>query len=348
MDTLLAGNTVQAYLIFIAIVFLSFSGLILLRSFVLKWLQRWVSGTENSLGGFVAEAFGHIRNPFLFAVSLYHGHNYIQTPPAVRRIFDVVILALVVFQAAFLAGHLVASIIRTGLSRGERAVNISAVNNLTLLARFFIWVAALLFLLDNLGIDVKTMLAGLGVGGVAIALAAQSILGDVFSSFTIYIDRPFDVGDVIEINGIRGTVETVGLKTTRIRSLTGEIIVLPNSQLTGNLLRNFQQVQTRRNTLSLGVTYDTSLKDLQRIPDLLQEAARGIDKLTLERSHFRNYGAFSLDFEVVTLVDESDFNPALDRQQSFLFRIKEVFDREGIAFAFPTQTILLNQGPSKT
>jgi small-conductance mechanosensitive channel len=201
-----------------------------------------------------------------------------------------------------------------------------------------------LFALDNVGIKVTALVAGLGVGGIAIALAVQNILGDLFASLSIVLDKPFVVGDFVILGEFMGNVEHVGLKTTRVRSLSGEQIVFSNNDLLSSRLRNFGRLRERRALFTLGVTYQTPREKLQKIPGMIKQAIESIEKTRFDRSHFKSYGAFSLDFETVYYVLGADYALYMDIQQKINLQIHEMFENEGIEFAYPTQTVFVEKG----
>jgi small-conductance mechanosensitive channel len=201
----------------------------------------------------------------------------------------------------------------------------------------------LLVALDNLGIDVTALVAGLGIGCVAVALSVQNILGDLFASLSIILDKPFVIGDFLIIDDYMGSVEYVGLKTTRVRSLSGEQLIFSNSDLLKSRIRNYGRMFERRVVFSIGVTYDTSREKLRRIPGIIREAIEAEDKTRFDRSHFMNYGDYSLQFETVYYVLSADYNSYMDIQQAIYFAIHEAFEQEGIEFAYPTQTLFVTQ-----
>ncbi len=198
-------------------------------------------------------------------------------------------------------------------------------------------------MLDNLGFKISAVIAGLGIGGIAVALAAQAILGDLFSYFAILFDRPFEVGDFIILGEYLGTIEHIGIKTTRIRSLSGEQLVFSNTDLTSSRLRNYKRMGKRRVVFKLGVTYQTTLKQLKTIPGIIENIIKGVKDTTFDRVHFSSYGDFSLIFEVVYYVMSRDYNKYMDIQQVINFAIKKEFEAGGIEFAYPTQTLYLTK-----
>jgi small-conductance mechanosensitive channel len=206
----------------------------------------------------------------------------------------------------------------------------------------FVWVVIVLMMLDNLGINVTTLIAGLGIGGVAVALAAQSVLADLFASLAIALDRPLRVGDSIVIDDFTGTVERVGLKTTRLRSLSGEQLVFSNADLLSSRIRNFGQMKERRVEFSLALTYRTRPSDLRRIPAIVQAVVCTEPKVRFQRAHFSRYGDFAVVFNIVYHVLSPDPNLHADVQHRINLAVYERFAAEGIEFAYPTQTLYVS------
>ena len=219
--------------------------------------------------------------------------------------------------------------------------------SISALARIIIWGVALVFLLDNLGFDISAVVAGLGIGGIAVALAAQSILGDLFSYFIIFFDRPFELGDYIKIGDKNGTVEHIGIKTTRIRALSGEQLVFSNTDLTSSRLHNFKKLQRRRKVFMLGVIYETPAEKLKIIPDIVKDIITEEEKSDYDRGHFKTFGDFSLNFEFVYYVLSPDYATYMDTQHNINMKIFNKFKEEGIEFAYPTQLVYVNKADSE-
>lgn len=203
------------------------------------------------------------------------------------------------------------------------------------------WAVILLAVLSNMGVDITAFVASLGVGGIAIALAVQNILGDLFASLAIAVDKPFEVGDYIGTPMGQGTVEYVGLKTTHIRSLEGEQIVIGNTDLLKQPLRNYKRMQERRISFRFGLTYDTAPGLVEAVPGLVREAITSDQRLRFDRAHFAGFGDSSLDFEVVYFVRSASYGDYMDAQQQLNLNLLRAFAERGIAFAFPTRTIVL-------
>ncbi|MDZ7648234.1 MAG: mechanosensitive ion channel family protein [Cytophagales bacterium] len=212
-----------------------------------------------------------------------------------------------------------------------------------LIVNAVLWSIGLLFIFNNFGYDVTAIVAGLGIGGIAIALAAQNILGDLFNYFVIFFDRPFEVGDFITVDDKKGTVEYIGLKTTRVKSITGEQLIFSNSDLTNSRIHNFKRMDRRRIVFAFGVIYQTPPPVLEKIPSLVKNIVEAQSEVTFDRAHFQKFAASSLDYEVVYFVEHSDYNQYMDIQQTINMQIFKTFAAEGIEFAYPTQTVYLSK-----
>lgn len=207
-------------------------------------------------------------------------------------------------------------------------------------------VLLVLFAMSNLGINIGAVLAGLGVGGIAVALAAQNVLGDLLASLSIVLDKPFVVGDFVVVGSQSGTVEHIGVKTTRLRALSGEQLVISNKDMLESRIQNFKWLRERRIVHQLGVTYSTPADKLERIPEMIKEIFARYSEFRLDRIHFFRYGASSLDYELVFFMANPDYNTYMDSQQKVLLDIFRKFEEEKIDFAFPTQTIYVEKLPA--
>lgn len=212
---------------------------------------------------------------------------------------------------------------------------------LAIVVRMTIWAVVLLLTLDNLGIKITTLVAGLGIGGLAIALAVQNVLGDLFASLSITFDKPFIVGDSLGVDNISGTVEQIGLKTTRLRSVTGEQIVMSNADLLKSRLRNYGRMDERRVVLTLGVTYETLHEKLERLPRELREIVEAQQHTRVERCHFARFGAGAIEFEAVYVMTTADYNIYMDVQQAINLSIHAWFEQEHIEFAQSVPKIVI-------
>ena len=218
------------------------------------------------------------------------------------------------------------------------------IDDVFFVARMVLWVVVALMVLDNLGVNITTLVASLGVGGIAVALAVQNVLGDLFASLSIVLDKPFVVGDTIIVGDAQGTVEYIGVKTTRLRSLSGEQIVFSNAELLKSRIHNHQRMVSRRAAFTIGVTYDTAREQLQAIPGMVKEIIGTEQNATFDRAHFARFGASSLDFDVVYHIKTADYLVFMDTQQSIFLKLFEQFGAAGIGFAYPTSVVKLEAG----
>jgi len=215
------------------------------------------------------------------------------------------------------------------------------------IARLILWVIVLLLILDNLGVNITGLVAGLGIGGIAVALAVQNILGDLLASLSIVLDKPFVIGDFVVVDSLSGTIEHIGLKTTRIRSLSGEQLIFSNNDLLKSRIRNYKRMEERRIVFGFGVVYQTPMEKLTFIKTIVGDIIKKQENARLDRVHFKEYGDSSLNFEVVYFVAKPDFNLYMDVQEAINLEIFRRFQEEGIEFAYPTRTLYLQNDAKK-
>ncbi len=342
------GNTVLNY----GIALLTFLGILLaLRIFkriVMVRLKKWAEKTAGSLDDFAVSLTQNIVLPLAYFGAFYLGITTLTLHSLLRKAIDILGLVLL---TVFTARLIIAAItygFKIYLSR--RTTNAAlerSFKGMLGLVRVIIWGLAIVFFLDNLGFKISTVIAGLGIGGVAVALAAQAVLKDLFSYFSIVLDRPFEIGDFIIIGDYLGTIEYIGIKTTRIRSLGGEQLIFSNTDLTDSRVRNYKRMERRRVVFKIGVVYPTKLEQLQEIPVIIKNIINGVKDAAFDRTHFSSYGDFSLNFEIVYYVIGADYNKYMDIQQEINFAIKKEFAKRKIEFAYPTQTVYLSKNGDK-
>jgi small-conductance mechanosensitive channel len=290
----------------------------------------------------------------IFVISFYVASFLAGAPSETRVIFYKALVIALFFQAAIWGNQVVEYLLRRYLMKRNHVTkddnfDISAYSAINITGKFLLWTLLFLLLLDNLGINITALVTGLGIGGIAIALAVQNILGDIFASLSIVLDRPFEVGDFIVVGDQAGTVENIGLKTSRIKSLSGEQLVFPNKTLIETEIRNFKRMQTRRVVFSFGVVYNTPREKLQRIPELVKEIIQSTEDTSFDRAHFTKFAESSLDFEVVHIMQTPDYNKYMDIQQHINLALFECFAKEGIEFAFPSRTVFIqNSNPERS
>lgn len=235
-----------------------------------------------------------------------------------------------------------------GDSINEIGPRVTTLKMFLFLGRLALWSLGLLVILDSLpGVQITALVASLGIGGIAVALALQNILSDIFASLTITLDRPFVIGDFIIVGDLLGVVEKVGLKTTRLRSLSGEQLIFSNNDLLNSRIRNFKRMYERRVPFEIGIAYETPVEQIREIPGRIQAIIEALPDVRFDRAHFKQHGSHALIFEIVYYVDGPDFNRYMDRQQAINLGIHEYFEQRGIAFAYPTQTLILKRAASQ-
>ncbi|MDD5618221.1 MAG: mechanosensitive ion channel, partial [Candidatus Omnitrophica bacterium] len=312
--------------------------------FFIRCLKKIAERTTMKFDDFLILILEKIGLPALYISCFYISAKILQLPSGADAIINALEMIIITFFAARIVVMLAAWGIHTYLAKKQQdPTALRSFEGLLWAVKSLIWVLAVIILLDNLGYKVSTLIAGLGIGGIAIAIAAQALLKDFFSYFSIVFDRPFKIGDFIIIGDFMGTVEYIGIKTTRMRSLGGEQVIFSNTDLTDSRVRNYGLMEKRRVLFRIGVTYQTSLKQLKETPNIIENIIRNTKDVVFDRAHFFSYGDFSLIFEVVYYVIGSDYNKYMDIQQEINFAIKEEFEKQNIEFAYPTQTLYLNK-----
>lgn len=347
MDNLLEqeyfDNRVLDYLIMAGIILVGLVVVRVLKGIVLSRLKTWAARTETKADDFLIKSTERFGIPALLYFIIYSAVTYLTLSPKVEKIVGIVTSIVITYLMIRLVSttllHLLQSYIRKQ-ERGEEKVK--QIGGLILLINIVIWVLGIVFLMDNLGYDVTALLAGLGIGGIAIALAAQNILGDLFNYFVIFFDRPFEVGDFIIVDDKLGTIEYIGLKTTRIRALSGEQLVIGNANLTASRIHNYKRLARRRAVFTFEVQYGTPVELLREIPTLVKSIIEQQELTAFDRAHFKAYNTSSLQFETVYYIDHPDMTRFMDIQQSINLAIYEAFLQRGIKFAIPAQSVFLN------
>ena len=225
------------------------------------------------------------------------------------------------------------------------ATQIAAAGSLdpfSFLGRLILWTLVLLLVLDNMGVNITALATSLGVGGIAVALAVQNILGDLFASLSIVMDKPFVIGDSIAVDTLSGTVEHIGLKTTRIRSSTGEQLIIANSDMLKARLRNYKRMQERCITFTFTVPFSTPAGKLEKIPQLVRGIIEGREKVRFDRAHFKDLGGSAYTFETVYWVLEPDYKTYMDAQQAINLALVRAFEQEGVQLSYPSQTLTVD------
>jgi len=348
LDHTFLGNPVLRWLIALGAAVLAFVVLRIARALVVTRIGKLARKTATGWDDLAVHVLSRTRSLAMAVIAVYAGANFVALPTQAMRILGAATAVALLLQGGLWVHAGLDYWFATYRERKQLdGASITVVSGLGLLSKIALWAVVVLVALDNVGVQVTAFVAGLGIGGIAIALALQNILGDLFASLSIVLDRPFVVGDFIIVGEMPGTVEHVGLKTTRVRSLSGEQLVFSNNDLLSSRIRNFGRMFERRVLFTIGVTYQTPREKLARIPAMIREAVEAQEKTRFDRSHFSAYGAFSIDFETVFYVLDSAYNTYMDIQQAINLHIHEAFEREGIEFAYPTQTLFVVKEPAQ-
>ncbi|PTQ09911.1 mechanosensitive ion channel protein MscS [Sphingomonas oleivorans] len=331
----LAGHYLQILIaigIGIAIVLI----LLGIRSFGLRLCARdaGFSHWPTTIGR--AISLTHIWFMVAFAAKLVDG--YAAPPRAVADTINIFFTIAAALQAAIWARELILGIVEHRAGDTDNGTLGSAIGIIRLLVTVVLFTIAGVLILDNLGVNVTGLIAGLGIGGIAIGLAAKGIFDDLFSALSIIFDKPFRRGDSVRWDSTSGTVEAIGLKTTRVRALTGEEVVISNTNLLNKELHNMARLARRRHVLTLGVTYQTPPEVCARIPTLAREIVEAHDKCKLVRCGMTNFNSSSLDFELQFDVMSEIYEEIFEARHKVCIAILKRFNAEGIDFAYPTQT----------
>ena len=345
LDSVFFDNTLSQWAFAAALGLAVFLVLSLILRIVRGRLAELAARTATDWDEIIVHALGRTHPLFIPILSLTAALSVLMVPQRFRNLLQAaaalsLLLQIGLWLSAGFTNWLQRYTIRQLTGDQAAATTVSA---MAFVVKLVLWSVIFLMALDNLGINVTALVAGLGVGGIAIALATQNILGDLFASLSIVLDKPFVLGDFVIVDEHMGNVEHIGLKTTRVRSLWGEQLVFSNSDLLKSRLRNFGRMAERRVVFPIGVTYQTPRDKLVMIPQIIREAVAEHKLTRFDRSHFKAYGDFALTFETVYYVLSREFGVYMDIQQAVNLRLHERFEQEGIEFAYPTQTLFLKQ-----
>lgn len=317
----------------------------LLRRIIIERLKALSAKTSTDIDDVFIDAVRGIKSWVYSIISIYIAAQFFALPSWLDTTATAVFLFAIVWQAINIAGCFIKYFVVKFIEKdedgdGQVDPNAATASDLiTLISKIVLWSLGGLFVLSNLGIEVTSLIAGLGIGGIAVAFALQGILSDLFASFSIYFDKPFRIGDLIVVGADTGTVEKIGIKSTRIRTLQGEELVVSNAELTTARIQNFKKMKERRIRTEFGVTYETSREALEKIPSVVEQIFKDLDGGRLDRVFFTTFGDSALMFEMVYYVESSVYTDYLGIQQKFNFALMKEFDKLGVEFAYPTQMI---------
>ena len=330
------SNSLRDYAIALVVLMVLLVVFKLLEKVLLARLSVLSRRTATDIDNALVEIVRSIHPRFYVIASVWVALHVLVLSTFAKAVIDAVAIVAVGYQLAHSLQILINFITR---KKVDDPTQKSALHLIGSIAKIVLWIFALLVVLSNLGVNISSLVAGLGIGGIAVALAVQGILSDLFSSFSIYFDKPFEVGDFVVVGDIMGTVQKVGVKTTRIASLQGEEVVISNQDLTSARIRNYKKMEKRRAVFSFGVVYDTPQKLLVQIPDMIKDIIASQELTEFDRCHFHTFGDSALEFETVYYISTGEYNDYMDVHQAIHLEIKKAFEEKGIDMAFPTRTV---------
>ncbi len=338
------GNSLLTWLIAAGVFVLVLGTLALIRRVLVKRAVKLASHTSTGFDDLILNVLGRTHALFLTVVALATASLALTLGEEVRGYIAMAIGAAFIIQLLVWGNEGIGFWLRR--QSRQNAGSLGTLTAVAFMARLLLWMLIIVLLLDNFGIHVTTLIGALGVAGIAGALAAQTVLGDLFAAISIYLDKPFEVGDFIIFDEFLGTVSAVGLRSTRIASLSGEEVIVSNSDLLKSRIRNYKRMQQRRIVFQLGVAYGTAREKVEMIPRIIRAAVEEQKPVRFDRSHLQGYGESSIDFETVYYVLDPSYNVYMDIQQAINFVIMRRFEEEGIRFAHPVRVMRLAEGTS--
>lgn len=335
-------NSIRDYLLAAAIVAIGLSLIRILRRFIFERIKGWIKGTSTVIDDYVFSGINRFGFPVLYFLVLYFGVNYLQFSPRGIHIIDIATTVIVTFLILRMVSSMLMILLRSYIRKQDNGEEkVKQMDGLMMMITFIIWIIGLIFLFDNLGYDVTAIVTGLGIGGIAVALAAQNILGDLFNYFVIFFDRPFEVNDFITIDEKQGTVEHIGIKTTRLKSLGGEQLIIANGDLTSSRIHNFKRMERRRAVLKFTVGYHSPVQTLETIPDLLKRIVETEQHALVDRSHLAVLTDAGATFEIVFFVLSSEYIVYMDMLQSINFKVLKEFEAIDVQLVATVRTVLV-------
>ena len=337
------GNSVKEYIVATVIFVLIVIIFRIVKYQFVKKLRKVANNTKAEIDDLLIKIVDKIGWPFYVFFAIFVTLKFIQVPDVVNIFFTyttpIVVVIIVVRSLQQFVDYVIQKLGKEKQEENETAV-ISIIGRIL---RGSLWGIALVYVVSLFGYDVTTVVASFGVLGIVLAFGLQEVLSDIFASISIFFDKPFEIGDFIIVGDTTGVVKEVGIKSTRVQSLWGQEVVIPNKELTSARINNYKKMKRRRIQFSFGVVYEISAEKLEKVLEITKEIVTNIELAELDRVHFKEYGDFSLNFEVVYYVNTSDYAKYMDIQQEINFLLKKRFEKEGISFAYPTQTIIVNK-----
>ncbi len=344
------GNELENWLNFSLVFVLTIFGLWVLKHLIITRIRSITEKSKTTIDDILVDAINTISFPLYIVLAFFASSKFLSLDELVINLINgATLIVATIYATIAIQKVIMYAILRTweekkdevGFGKGFE----SFLKNGT---GIILWSLSAIIIMQNLGYDLSTLIGGLGIAGIAIAFALQNVLSDMFAYVTIYLDKPFQIGDFVVFEDEMGTVTEIGTRSTRIQTLQGQELVVTNKQLTSAKINNYGKMPKRRIAFHLGVTYETDREQLNEIPGLIRKIIKDVDNCTLDRVHFYQFGDFSLDFEIVYYVDTGNYNDYMDVQQNINYAIIAEFDKRKIEFAYPTQVIYNIAATQKT
>ncbi len=345
LENVYLENTLQNWLIAICVLIVVFSGLKIIQRIAISRLSKFAASTDNQIDDLLVSTLKQTKFLILLVVSAYMASYAITLKPSIMALWQKAVVLILILQGGLWASAGISFWLGRMIQKrmDQDSSSATTITFLGFVARLILWTMVLLLVLDNLGVNITGLVTGLGIGGIAVALAVQNILGDLFASLSIVLDKPFVIGDFVVVDALSGTIEHIGLKTTRIRSLGGEQLIFSNNDLLKSRIRNYKRMSERRIVFSFGVVYQTSLEKLKAIKEIVRNIIEKEEEARYDRVHFKEYGDSALNFEVVYFIKQPDYNIYMNVQEAINLELFRRFQEEGIEFAYPTQTLYIQR-----
>ena len=339
------SDFVNSLLVVILVFFILLLLFRLFQRYILRHFKNVAQKTKTDIDDIFLKIIGSVKPPFYFFLSFYLAFQFLESTGFIEKTVNTILIIWITIQAIVATQILSGYIIKKFFVKEKNKISKASIQLIGKMFNGILWIIGLLLILSNLGVDITSLIAGLGIGGIAIALALQNVLGDLFSSFALHFDKPFEIGDYIVVGSHSGIVQKIGIKTTRIMALQGEEIVISNQELTSTRIQNFKKMKERRICFSFGTIYGTSSEKLKQIPGIIREIVQNNRLTRFDRAHFVKFDNFALLFDVVYYISSSEYAIYRQIHQEILFRIKEEFEGRGIVMAYPTQTLYIQNNP---
>jgi len=338
----LAIDYIGAALVFLLSLFV----LRIFKFIIIRKLKQVAKKTKNDVDDLVIKIVDKIGWPFYLIISLHLAFQVITLPEYLELgtyyLFIILVGYYLIRSAGYVIDFAAQKVMESKKEKGEK-VDRGVVSLIATISKVVLWCIVIILIISNLGYDTSALLTGLGIGGLAIALAMQTVLSDIFAYFSIHLDKPFRVGDFIVVGSDMGVVEKIGLKTTRIKTLQGQELVVSNQELTNSRINNYKKMEKRRITFEFGVSYSTPVAKLEKIPKMVKDIITKAEHADFDRAHFKKFADSSLVYEVVYYMTIPDFNTYMDTQQKINLEIMKGLQKQKIDIPFPTQTIHLSK-----